>query len=277
MCSFIIIVVSLTEDAVRVVERVGQAVVGDHEAALRARVVPERRAAEEADRPVLLGAELLARLAGRGAVAVEHLAVPLRLRRGRGPGRLGRIEQHGDVVDAAVDRAALDADDVGHGDAVRRRRRGDRGRRRRAGDVRLEARVGRRRRWPRSSATGRAARTRQPPSTPKFVDAAVLVRYQSLYSVAMLHCASVAAVDRPLAFERRRVADGGDRGRRRADPRSACAESSTGPPIGWLVMTSWAPTMLPSVDFAVIDVGAVLQAGDEAEDAAAGLLARRPT
>ena len=38
-----------------------------------------------------------------------------------------------------------------------------------------------------------------------------------------------------------------------------CAVSSTGPPIGWLVMTSWAPTMLPSVAFAVMTFAPTLR------------------
>ncbi len=45
-----------------------------------------------------------------------------------------------------------------------------------------------------------SCRNEQPPS-PVVTLSGVLVRYQSLNSVAMLHCTSVAAVDRPLAFE----------------------------------------------------------------------------
>jgi len=78
------------QHAVRVVERVGQAVVGDEKAQPQRRVVVD--AGDAAHRPVLLRAELLARLAGRGAVGVEDFAVPLRLRRGRRPGGFGRVE-----------------------------------------------------------------------------------------------------------------------------------------------------------------------------------------
>src|SRR6187399_1349953 len=112
MCSFIIIVVSaasvrfeLKSESVRLWSTV---------------MKPRERGVVG---PVLLGAELLARLAGRGAVAEDDLAVPLRLRRERGPGRRRRVEQDGDVVDAAVDRAALDANDVRHREAGRRRGR----------------------------------------------------------------------------------------------------------------------------------------------------------
>src|SRR3989454_11495426 len=54
------------KDPVRVVERIGEAVVYDHEAARQRRVIG----------PVLLAAELQPRLAGRGAEGVDHLAVP---------------------------------------------------------------------------------------------------------------------------------------------------------------------------------------------------------
>ena len=129
------------QDAVRVVERIGEAVVDDHEAARQRRVVG----------PVLFRAELQPRLARRRAEGVDDLAVPLRLRRERRP-RLAGVEQNRDVVDAAIYRSALHAHDVrhrqsggrsGHGKIVRRAARG----------VRLEAVVGRRR--------GRRARIRQ--------------------------------------------------------------------------------------------------------------------
>ena len=99
------------EDAIGVVERIGEAVVDDHEAARKRGVIG----------PVLLAAELKARLTGRRAEGVDHLAVPLRLRRQRRPRlRLGRVEQHGDVVDAPVQRAAFDAHDIGHREPGRR-------------------------------------------------------------------------------------------------------------------------------------------------------------
>src|SRR5258705_13911944 len=47
---------------------------------------------------------------------------------------------------------------------------------------------------------GSGSENEQPPS-PGATETAVLVRYQSLNSVAMLHCASVAVVDMALAFD----------------------------------------------------------------------------
>ena len=78
---------------------------------------------------------------------------------------------------------------------------------------------------------GSGRTNRQPPSTPKLVDAAVLVRYQSLYSVAMLHWASTAFVDRPLAFVAG-VVDVAAVGTGVAQIHGpAWLDSSTGPPI----------------------------------------------
>ncbi len=141
------------QDPVRVEERVGEAVVGDHETKSERAVVVG--AGDPRDDPVLLAAELLARLAGGRAEGIEELAVPLRLRRGRRPRRLGRVEQDRDVVDAAVQGAALDPHDVRQSEAGAGGGRGDQVRRRRARAIGLEAREGRR--WRR----GRRARIRQ--------------------------------------------------------------------------------------------------------------------
>ncbi|EEF24018.1 conserved hypothetical protein, partial [Ricinus communis] len=88
---------------VGVVGRVGQAVGHHHHPARQRRVVG----------PVLRAAELQARLAGAGAEGIDDLAAPLGLRVGGVPGAR-RVDQHRDVVDAAVDRSALDLDDVRH-------------------------------------------------------------------------------------------------------------------------------------------------------------------
>ena len=69
------------QHAIRVVERVGETVVDDHEAARKRRVI----------RPVLLAAKLQTRLPRRSAEGVDDLAIPLLLRR-QGRPRLGRIE-----------------------------------------------------------------------------------------------------------------------------------------------------------------------------------------
>src|SRR6476646_10560235 len=77
---------------------------------------------------------------------------------------------------------------------------------------------------------GSGSTNEQPPS-PAVTVTGVLVRYQSLYSVAMLHCASVAAVDRPLAFEAG-VLPAAATGTGVAQTHGVvCAPSRTGPPI----------------------------------------------
>ena len=183
------------QDPVRVEQRIGEAVVRDHEAARQGRVIG----------PVLLTAELQPRLAGRGAEGVDNFAVPLGLGRQRRPGRCaGRVEQHRDVVDAAIQGSALDAHDVRHRDA-RRSRRGRKIRRRGAGSVRLEAVISRRGgRWARIRQRGRATRGR------RAVEQLVLGRDVAL---------RIDGEGRQAArVRRRRVTRCGRRRGRRADP-----------------------------------------------------------
>ena len=73
------------------------------------------------------------------------------------------------------------------------------------------------------------------------------MRYQSLNSVAMLHCASVAVVDRPLAFDAGVLPTAATGTGVAQTHGPVCEPSSTGPPIGWFVMTSRAPAAEPSV------------------------------
>src|SRR5437660_10413413 len=87
---------------------------------------------------------------------------------------------------------------------------------------------------------GSGSTNEQPPS-PLVTVTGVVVRYQSWNSVAMLHCGSAAAVDRPLPFVDG-VAPLPTVGTGVAQTHGVvCVASSTGPPIGWLVMTSCAP------------------------------------
>ena len=58
-----------------------------------------------------------------------------------------------------------------------------------------------------------------------------------MYSVAMLHCASKAVVVRPLAFDAGVLPDSGTGAGAAQIQGVVCEPSSTGPPIGWLVMT----------------------------------------
>ena len=77
-----------------------------------------------------------------------------------------------------------------------------------------------------------SGRTNEQPPSPAVTETGVLVRYQSLNSVAMLHCASVAVVDRPLAFEAG-VLPTAATGTGVAQTHGVvCEPSSTGPPIG---------------------------------------------
>src|SRR5450755_2859529 len=98
---------------------------------------------------------------------------------------------------------------------------------------------------------GSGSTNEQPPS-PATTRTGVLVRYQSLNSVAILHCASVATVDKPLAFEPGVLPTAATGTGVAQTHGPVCEPSSTGPPIGWLVMTSCAPTKLLSDDFALI-------------------------
>ena len=182
------------EDPIGVVERIGEAVVDDHETARQRGAIS----------PILLGAELKPRLTGRRAEAVDHLAVPLRLRRQRRP-RLRRVEQHGDVVDAAVQRAAFDAHDIGHREPRRRGGHREIGRCA-AGRVRLEAIV--RRRGGRRTRIGqrsRAAGCRRAVEQLVFGRDVALRIERERRQAARVGCRCVARC--------------GDRGRSRADPR----------------------------------------------------------
>ena len=184
------------QDPVRVEERVRETVVDDHEAARERRVIG----------PVLLAAELQPRLSRRRAEAVDNLAVPLRLRRQRRPGHCAaRVEQHGDVVDAAIQRSALDTYDVRHRDA-RRGRRGRKIGRRGADCIGFEARVRRR--------GGGRARVRQRGRA---------TRGRRAVEQLVLGCDVALRIDgegrQAARVRRRRVARFGDGRGRRADPR----------------------------------------------------------
>ena len=72
------------------------------------------------------------------------------------------------------------------------------------------------------------------------------MRYHSLNSVAMLHCASVATVDRPLALDPGVLPTWATGVGVAQIHGVVCVPSKTGPPRGWLLMTSWAPTYAPS-------------------------------
>ena len=115
------------DDVVAVVAADVEIRVRDHE--------PARE--REVDDVVLRGA---VRMPRRRAAAelVEQLVVPAGLRRPRRPAA-GRVREHADVVEPAVHRAVLGADDVRHRHALVGRGRGDARRRRRARRViRLE-------------------------------------------------------------------------------------------------------------------------------------------
>src|SRR5664279_5212946 len=97
---------------------------------------------------------------------------------------------------------------------------------------------------------GSGSTNEQPPS-PATTRTGVLVRYQSLNSVAILHWASVAGVDRPLPFDAG-VLPTAATGTGVAHTQGVvCALSNTGPPIGWLVTMSVAPANELSPDRAV--------------------------
>ena len=63
---------------------------------------------------------------------------------------------------------------------------------------------------------------------------AAVVLYQSLYSVAMLHCASVAVVERPLALLAGVLPDAAWAIGVAHTHGAICEPASTGPPTGWL-------------------------------------------
>lgn len=60
----------------------------------------------------------------------------------------------------------------------------------------------------------------------------MVVREKSLYSVAILHCASIAKVDRPLAFVAGVLPDSAVGVGVAQTQGVFCEPSSTGPPIG---------------------------------------------
>src|ERR1700733_8631477 len=68
----------------------------------------------------------------------------------------------------------------------------------------------------------------------------------------MLHCASTAVVDSPLACVAGVLPLAALPAGVAQTHGIVCEPSSTGPPTGWLVMTSLAPTKEPSDDVALI-------------------------